>query len=49
MVPVAELARFLDRRHTTDETTLLADFLAWVREQQATDWGARKPRGRKKK
>lgn len=49
MVPVAELARFLAQRETTDETALLSAFLDWVQEQQATDWGKKKPRGRKKK
>lgn len=49
MVPVGELARFLDMRHTAGETELLAAFLAWVQEQQAAEWGARKARGRKKK
>jgi len=49
MVPVGELARFLEKRHTVDETTLLFEFLQWVREQQAAGWGARKGRGQKKK
>jgi Uma2 family endonuclease len=49
MVPVAELARFLERRHTTDELDLFSEFLGWAREQQAAEPGAKKPRGRKKK
>lgn len=49
MLPVAELPRFLDRRHVAGETRLIREFCDWVRQQQALNWGAKKPRGRKKK
>jgi Uma2 family endonuclease len=46
-VPVGELARFLDMRHSQGETQILRQFQEWVR-QQVTEWGTKKPRGRKK-
>ncbi|NLX94874.1 MAG: hypothetical protein GXY83_01725 [Rhodopirellula sp.] len=30
-LPIKEVERFLQQRRTTDETTLMRDFLAWVR------------------
>jgi len=49
MIPVAELARFLDLRQTLSEMQVVRRFRDWVRQQQAADWGAKKSRGRKKK
>jgi Uma2 family endonuclease len=49
LVPVAELVQFLKLRHTLSETQVIRQFRAWVRQQQAADWGAKKSRGRKKK
>jgi Uma2 family endonuclease len=48
-LPVAELARFLELRHTLSETQLIRQFADWVRQQQAAGWGAKKPSRRKKK
>ncbi len=47
-VPVAELAQFLELRHTMSHTQLIRQFREWVREQ-APGWTTKKPRGRKKK
>jgi len=48
LVPVAELARFLELGRTLGETQVSRQFRAWVREQQVGGWRAKKPRGRKK-
>jgi Uma2 family endonuclease len=49
IVPVAELVQFLDLRNTLSETQVIRQFRAWVRQQQATEWGAKKASRRKKK
>ena len=36
MLPMAELAEFLKRRHALDETALVRSFRAWVRERFGT-------------
>jgi len=33
LLPIAELSRFLDRRYSLDETALIREFRAWVRER----------------
>ncbi len=48
MLPVAELARFLELRHSVSETQVVRQFRDWVR-QQSPEWAAKKTRGRKKK
>jgi Uma2 family endonuclease len=37
-LPIAEIAAFLLRRKTMDETSLVRSFRAWVREQIARGW-----------
>jgi hypothetical protein len=49
MVPVAELIQFLALRQSESDTQVIRAFRGWVRAQQASDWGRKKPRGRKKK
>ena len=33
LLPIAELSRFLDQRYSLDETALIREFRAWVRER----------------
>jgi hypothetical protein len=42
-LPVAELVRFLTMTEVS-ETQVIRAFRQWVREQQASGWGAKKPR-----
>lgn len=48
-VPIPELARFLAQRNSIKISHLIRGFREWVREQQETGWGVKKPRGRKRK
>jgi Uma2 family endonuclease len=49
MASPEELSRFLAMRDTLSEQQLLRLFIDWVRERQAQEAEARKPRGKKKR